>query len=800
MDLSQYLIAAAPFGGPIALIRDTNQIIDITRSSTRPQMQVFSSAGLQLSAFAWERGHIVKLGWSHEESLVVVLDDGTVQLYDILGTRLKQFTMGPECLQDGVLDCCIWGGGVVCLTGMRQLVAVESFVDPSARLMADPMLDAPPHSMAVIEPQHTASRCVEVLLATESGTILVVDYQRSQDQLLSNGPFNKMAVAPTGKILACYTESGSLWVVSIDFQKNLSEFNTHKQDIPDQVVWCGTDSVLVCWDRLVIMVGPFGDYIQYPYDEPVYLVPESDGVRIVSNSLCEFVHRVPDSTHDVYAIDSLHASATLLDALQHFDNRSPKADDGIRSIRSDLADAVDNCIEAAAHEFSADLQRQLLRAAAFGKNFLEFHDAEIFVTMCKTLRVLNAVRHYQIGIPITYPQYQKLTPAVLVDRLVMRREYLLALRICNYLKLNKNRVLVHWACEKVKTSTKSDEQIRMAIVSKLADAPGISYAEVAAAAHAASRKTLAIELLENEPRAADQVPLLLTMHEDELALVKAIESGDTDLVQMVLTRLRSALSELDFQRLIHNKPLAANLFIVNAQLSEDPDDHDLVRRFFHATNRSDRATYEFLRGGCNSEDPQERQDVLMRASEFFKDMKDEWAQKITKDQATLLRVQAELEKGAARGEEFYGLSIAQTITNLVLSNQHKKAARIASEFDVPDKQFWWLKLKALAQLRDWDSLDKFSREKKPPIGFEPFVEVCIEARMPEEAMKYISRVTVAKRKVDYLVQLGKFREAADAAAAARQPELLADLRQKCAASAQPQVMQYIESLMAQMNK
>jgi hypothetical protein len=35
--------------------------------------------------------------------------------------------------------------------------------------------------------------------------------------------------------------------------------------------------------------------------------------------------------------------------------------------------------------------------------------------------------------------------------------------------------------------------------------------------------------LDYEPKAADQVPLLLSMHEDELALVKAIESGDTDL-------------------------------------------------------------------------------------------------------------------------------------------------------------------------------------------------------------------------------------------------------------------------------
>jgi hypothetical protein len=35
--------------------------------------------------------------------------------------------------------------------------------------------------------------------------------------------------------------------------------------------------------------------------------------------------------------------------------------------------------------------------------------------------------------------------------------------------------------------------------------------------------------LDHEPRAAEQVPLLLQMKEEKIALVKAIDSGDTDL-------------------------------------------------------------------------------------------------------------------------------------------------------------------------------------------------------------------------------------------------------------------------------
>jgi hypothetical protein len=35
---------------------------------------------------------------------------------------------------------------------------------------------------------------------------------------------------------------------------------------------------------------------------------------------------------------------------------------------------------------------------------------------------------------------------------------------------------------------------------------------------------------------------------------------------------------------------------------------------------------------------------------------------------------------------------------------------------VPDKRFYWLKVFALATAKQWDALEKFSKEKKPPIG------------------------------------------------------------------------------------
>ena len=58
---------------------------------------------------------------------------------------------------------------------------------------------------------------------------------------------------------------------------------------------------------------------------------------------------------------------------------------------------------------------------------------------------------------------------------------------------------------------------------------GVSYADIAKRAWEVGRTALATRLLDYETKASDQVPLLLSMQEDKLALAKAVESGDTDL-------------------------------------------------------------------------------------------------------------------------------------------------------------------------------------------------------------------------------------------------------------------------------
>ncbi|RKO83180.1 Vps16, N-terminal region-domain-containing protein, partial [Blyttiomyces helicus] len=349
------------------------------------------------------------------------------------------------------------------------------------------------------------------------------------------------------------------------------------------LVRCGTDSVVLHWEDTVLVVGPFGDWIKFSYEGVVHLVPEIDGVRIISNELCEFLQRVPAATEDTFKPGSVAPGALLYVALEKFEKKSSEADEGIRNIGMDMTQAVDTCIDAAGHEIHPPRQRSLLKAASFGKCVLEAYNTRRFVNMCQALRVLNAVRHYEIGVPLTYAQYVRLTPEVLVNRLINRHHHLLALRICDYLGMNRDRVLIHWACAKINAGSAEDEEsLCRLIVDKLGgDKAGISYTEVAKAAFGAGRVKLATKLLDYEPQAANQVPLLLDMRECELALIKAIESGDTDLVYLVMLHMQRSLPTAELFRILNGKPLACNL--LETYLKEQ--DLELLRQFYDQDDR-----------------------------------------------------------------------------------------------------------------------------------------------------------------------------------------------------------------------
>ncbi|XP_057244559.1 vacuolar protein sorting-associated protein 16 homolog, partial [Malurus melanocephalus] len=289
----------------------------------------------------------------------------------------------------------------------------------------------------------------------------------------SAGPFLHMAVSFTHRHLALFSESGTVWMGMASLKEKFCEFSTGIRSPPKQMVWCTRPrsrqrAVVLAWDRQLMVVGNSSECIRYPLGKG-----NPPGAAATSSVTHTGVLGVPLASQEIFRIASMAPGALLLEAQKEYEKESQKADEYLREIREQqlLPEAVGQCIEAAGYEHEPETQKSLLRAASFGKCFLDKFPPEGFVRMCQDLRVLNAIRDYQIGIPLTFTQYKQLTIEVLLDS----------------------------GPEGTQTGH-----------------PGVTPLSPA-------------QLLEYEPRSGEQVPLLLKMKRSKLALGKAIESGDTDL-------------------------------------------------------------------------------------------------------------------------------------------------------------------------------------------------------------------------------------------------------------------------------
>eukprot|EP00884_Botryococcus_braunii_P014410 jgi/Botrbrau1/22970/Bobra.0030s0042.1 len=397
-----------------------------------------------------------------------------------------------------------------------------------------------------------------------------------------------------------------------------------------------------------------------------------------------------------------------------------------------LPEAVVTCAGAAAAELDPLRQAALLKAACYGRAFCPTGTVpkDLLLKTCQKLRVLNTLRAPDIGWPLTLAQMEALSLPVLISRLVNARRHLLALRISQVLGLPTDKVLVHWACAKINASSDMpDERLRDELTAKLEGQAGVRYAAIASHAQAIGRRNLAALLLDFETCAAEQVPLLLSLGEEQRALLKALESGDTDLVYLVLFRMYRTLPLGDFLASLNARPQARALFTAYCARKEP----ELLEQIYTAMGVfegvAEMRLLEAIR--CTTERVTARAGqgarlspaagleivrLLDRASDSFAQTKEHgFESRSTAEFAKLRKFQLDLEDQTGN-TCFLGLSLVDTVRQCIRLGNQRAANTARLDFKISDRRFWWLKIKALAGSKDWDGLEEFARGKETPRG------------------------------------------------------------------------------------
>jgi vacuolar protein sorting-associated protein 16 len=162
---------------------------------------------------------------------------------------------------------------------------------------------------------------------------------------------------------------------------------------PNQLVWCGEDAICANWnteeDSTLIILGKYkiktgNDNIfkTFSYDSNVYLIggklnnkkKESDCIKVIGNESCEIIERVPDYVLETFQLDSIEPPSLLYDSYKDFIKNESIKLKNIKKMREEntLEPAIRTILKISLFEFDVNVQKTLLQAASFGKNFLSF--------------------------------------------------------------------------------------------------------------------------------------------------------------------------------------------------------------------------------------------------------------------------------------------------------------------------------------------------------------------------------------------------------------------------------------------
>lgn len=385
-----------------------------------------------------------------------------------------------------------------------------------------------------------------------------------------------------------------------------------------------------------------------------------------------------------------------------------------------------------------------LSAASFGKTLTDEVDSEKFAHTTRVIRVLNQVRS-DPGLMISFDQFRLIGYDGLINRLVDRSLFKLAWKVMEHLQLHHRRpkmksdLISSWARDLVRNS--ADDVSNDVITSRIGNRIDklkcqVSFIEIATEAAELGRTGLAFALANFEPRFRPKVELLLKIDRSgEKALECALESHDPDLIYLALLHIHSKCSSDEYREILRKYPQAAAQYAIycrqhNRKMLEELDDPQV--RTFHLGKT-------LLLQAAGNRNAEEKIPTLENAAKTFKmTANSDFIVSAVTGHKSLLEKQQSLEEQYS-DMTWTGLSVKNTVENVLLRGDVKLATQIKKEFRLNEKLFYRLRLTSLARLNKFDDLEQFVKAKKPPFPFSDIVKICTDFGRNDQAEKFLPR-------------------------------------------------------------
>lgn len=370
-------------------------------------------------------------------------------------------------------------------------------------------------------------------------------------------------------------------------------------------------------------------------------------------------------------LNTISSRDLLIDAYKFYSRGDARAHDALKIItdRSDMKSAVLDCLQEASDDEDPNKQALYIQAACFGMKFHPGTGIEEFQSTCRSLRVLNICRSRNLDVSSD--------PNVVIDQLLDKNEFSLALWIVEWLKMDaKFKVLSKWSEHMIEKRYLRDEQLASRIQAKLGRNPVVPYASVANLAIEHNRVTLAIKLIENEGQSSRQIPLLLRLRQYDLVLVKALATCDSNLIFLAIFKLRESIpSEIQFLELLKKHRLAFKYYCNFLTVADMPK----LVMISYSENLKEELMVNLLDNRLES-----ALSVAKRTKQDFVAQQIEIRIRLNKFQQGLKQIAL---PPLAQHTSWIGLSVSDTIINLIAGGNSGKAKDCQRKFEMPEKKY-----------------------------------------------------------------------------------------------------------------
>ena len=204
------------------------------------------------------------------------------------------------------------------------------------------------------------------------------------------------------------------------------------------------------------------------------------------------------------------------------------------------------------------------------------------------------------------------------------------------------------------------------------------------------------------------------------------------MIYHVILTLKEQEKASDFHMIVRKDPVASRLYSLYCRQYESAASHGEWLQQEDDLGGMARLNYE---DSYNTGRIESRLALLVTAQDQFRRAREDFSAGIAEENHRLLNTQARLEEKL--GKPFLNLSLHETLKRLHEEKETKHADKLKAEFKISERKYYWIKVRAFGDSRQWSELFSLAKSKKSPIGIGPFIDQCLKQDDKGQASKYL---------------------------------------------------------------